>query len=218
MVLKLTAEPRDVLGKKTASLRQQGLIPAVVYGDGNKSLAICLNLAEFSKILSLAGESTIIALVLEKQTKDVLVQEVQTDPLSGLPIHVDFYIVKQDKELEVSVPLVFEGVAPAVKELGGSLVKVLHELEIKVLPKNLPHDIKVDISSLKELTDQILVGDLDLPAGVESVNDKNDVVVAVTEAGEEVEETAPADLSAIEVEKKGKPEEAKTGETPDGEQ
>lgn len=214
-MFKLTATKRDIFGKKTADLREAGEIPAIVYGNpsaqaGKKeTLAITLNFPEFKKVLSQAGESTIISLELEGKSQDVLIHEVQSDPLSGLPIHVDFYIVNQDKELEVAVPLVFEGVSLAVKDLGGSLVKVLHELEIRALPKNLPHDIKVDVSSLTTLDSQILIKDLLLPTGVKSVLELDEVVAAITEAGEEVlEETVPVDLSAIEVEKKGKQEEA----------
>lgn len=218
-MLKLTAKPRTAFGKKVKSLRQAGLVPAIVYGSlpaqaGQKgTLPISLSLPEFKKVLNQAGESTIISLELGGERHDVLIHDVQTDPLSGLPIHADFYIVSQDKELEVAVPLVFEGVAPAVKDFGGSLVKVLHELEIRALPKNLPHDIKVDISSLKTLDDQILIKDLKLPAGVESRLEADEVVAAITEAGEEViEEAVPVDLSAIEVEKKGKQEEEAEGE------
>ena len=210
MTIKLSAKARTDFGKKNKELRETGLVPAVVYGGKNKeTLSIALDLSEFKKVLSQAGESTIISLDLEGKSQDVLVHEVQTDPISSLPIHVDFYIVSQDKELEVAVPLVFDGVSPAVKDLGGSLVKVLHELEIRALPKNLPHDIKVDISTLTTLDGQILIKDLKLPTGVESVLALEEVVAAITEAGEEVvEETAPVDLSAIEVEKKGKQEEA----------
>ncbi|MCX6712570.1 MAG: 50S ribosomal protein L25 [Candidatus Vogelbacteria bacterium] len=210
MMLKLNAKLRTAFGKKTQSLRETGLVPAVVYGGKNKETqSITLDLPEFKKVLIKAGESTIISLEVEgNKGQDVLIHEVQSDPLSGFPIHVDFYVVSQDKELEVAVPLVFEGVSPAVKDLGGSLVKVLHELEIRALPKNLPHDITVDISTLTNLDSQILIKDLKLPAGVESVLDIEEVVAAITEAGEEViEETAPVDLSAIEVEKKGKQEE-----------
>ena len=208
-MFKLTAKKRDILGKKVDSLREAGELPAVVYGSSEETLVITLNQSEFQKVLSQAGESTIVSLTIDGQDQDVLIHDVQIDPLSGLPIHVDLYIISQDKELEVAVPLVFEGIALAVKDLGGSLVKVLHELEIRALPKNLPHDIVVDISSLVALDSQILIKDLKLPVGVESVLDVEEVVVAITEAGEEViEEVAPVDLSAIEVEKKGKQEEA----------
>lgn len=213
-MLKLNAKPRTAFGKKNIALRSEGLVPAVVYGGKKETTAITLDRAEFGKVLKQAGESTIISLEIDGKGTDVLIHEVQADPILGFPVHVDFYVVSQDKELEVAVPLVFEGVSPAVKDLGGSLVKVLHELEIRALPKNLPHDIKVDISSLQTLDAQILIKDLKLPTGVESVLDLDEVVAAITEAGEEVvEEAVPVDLSAIEVEKKGKTEEASEEET-----
>lgn len=215
MMLKLKAQARTAFGKKVQSLRDEGQIPAVFYGGPSKgrankeeTTAISIDASEFGKVLNKAGESTIISLELDGKGQDVLIHDVQADPISGRPVHVDFFVVSQDKELEVAVPLVFEGVSPAVKDLGGSLVKVLHELEIRALPKNLPHDIVVDISSLTSLDSQILIKDLKLPAGVESVLDLEEVVAAITEAGEEVaEEETPVDLSSIEVEKKGKKEE-----------
>lgn len=213
MTLKLKAQIRTAFGKKVQSLRDGGKIPAVFYGGKKETTPILVEASEFKKVLARAGESTIISLELDGKGQDVLIHDVQTDPVSGVPVHVDFFVVSQDKELEVAVPLVFEGVSPAVKDLGGSLVKVLHELEIRALPKNLPHDITVDISSLVALDSQILIKDLKLPTGVESVLEPEEVVAAITEAGEEVvEEVAPIDLSAIEVEKKGKKEEEVDGE------
>lgn len=207
-MFKLSAKLRDILGKKVNSLRQGGELPAVVYGGKDASNNITLNTIEFKKVLKEAGESSIISLELADKKIDTLIHDVQFDPISGEPVHVDLYVVSQDKEIEVDVPLVFEGVPPAVKELGGSLIKVLHELPISALPKNLPHDIKVDVSGLNALDSQILVGDLKLPSGVRATVDVDEVVASITEAEEEVvEEAAPADLSAIEVEKKGKKEE-----------
>ncbi len=218
-MLKLKAQARTAFGKKVQSLRNEGQIPAIVYGGGGSkagdkgATSLAIDASEFKKVLTKAGESTIISLELDGKGQDVLIHEVQVDPVSGTPIHADFYIVSQDKELEVAVPLVFEGVSPAVKDLGGSLVKVLHELEIRALPKNLPHDLIVDISSLVALDSQILIKDLKLPTGVESVLGPEEVVAAVSEAVEEIiEEAAPVDLSEIEVEKKGKKEEEGEGE------
>jgi len=212
-MFKLAAKLREALGKQTIGLREAGEIPAVVYGGKEETKSIVVNAIEFKKVLRGAGESSIVSLDLADKKLDVLIHEVQTDPISGEPIHIDFYVVSQDKELEVDVPLVFEGVSPAVK-LGGSLVKVLHELAVSALPKNLPHDIKVDVSVLTDMDSQILVKDLVLPNGVKALVEAEEVVASITEAGEEVtEETAPVDLSSIEVEKKGKKdEEANEGE------
>ncbi|MFA6476178.1 MAG: 50S ribosomal protein L25 [Candidatus Paceibacterota bacterium] len=207
-MFKLSAKTRDISGKKVSGLRDGGEMPAVIYGGKDDTKNILVNTIEFKKVFKGAGESSIVTLDLDGKKTDTLVHEVQFNPVTDEPVHADFYIVSQDKEIEVDVPLVFEGVPPAVKELGGSLIKVLHELPISALPKNLPHDIKVDVSVLVAMDSQILVSDLKLPAGVTATVEGDEVVASITEAGEEVvEEAAPVDLSAIEVEKKGKTEE-----------
>ncbi|HRZ30164.1 MAG TPA: 50S ribosomal protein L25 [Candidatus Paceibacterota bacterium] len=214
-MFKLSAKLRDILGKKVSELRRVGELPAVVYGGKEGSKCLTLNLIEFKKVLKEAGESSIISLELDGKKTDVLIHEVQFEPVTGEPVHADLYVVSQDKEIEVDVPLVFEGVPPAVKELGGSLVKVIHELPISALPKNLPHDIIVDVSVLKTLDSQILVRDLKLPTGVKAVVEDDEVVASITIAGEEVvDEVTPADLSGIEVEKKGKKDEEDGEGTP----
>lgn len=192
-------------------MRDQGEIPAIVYGSNEETRSITVSRVDFLRVFREAGESSLVALDIEGKTHDVLIHDVQFDPVSDAPIHADLLVVRQDKELEVDVPLVFEGVAPAIKELGASLVKVLHELPIRTLPKNLPHNIIVDVSGLTTLDSQILVKDIKLPAGVEVTVDPEEVIVSLTVAGEEVVEEAPvADLSEIEVEKKGKQEETET--------
>lgn len=209
--MKLSAKLRNLSGKEVSSLRDQGEIPAIVYGGNEETRSITVSRVDFLRVFREAGESSLVALDIEGKTHDVLIHDVQFDPVSDAPIHADLLVVRQDKELEVDVPLVFEGVAPAIKELGASLVKVLHELPIRTLPKNLPHNIIVDVSGLTTLDSQILVKDIKLPAGVEVTVDPEEVIVSLTVAGEEVVEEAPvADLSEIEVEKKGKQEETET--------
>lgn len=206
-MLKLDAKSRDSYGKDLERARKAGDLPAVFYGRKDEATAVFVNAKDFKRVLKEAGESSIISLKTPAGDKDVLIKEVAFHPTSGEPIHVDFYAIEQNKTLEVEVPLVFEGVSPAVKELGGTLVKVLHELPIEALPKNLPHDITVDISVLTDLDSQILVKDLKLPAGVELRIDADEVVAAITVAKEEEVVAEPIDISAIEVEKKGKKEE-----------
>ena len=204
----LTATKRDVFGKALASAREEGRMPVVVYSAGKESESFFVITKEFKKVLSGAGESTMVSLDGDAKGKDILIHDVSYDPVSGEPIHADLLVIDKSKKIKVDVPLVFEGVAPAVKELSGVLVRVLHEVEVEALPANLPHDIKVDISSLVSLDSQILVSDLKLPAGVTMETDGEEVVAAISEAGEEVKEgDAAADLSAIEVKEKGKKEE-----------
>jgi len=194
--------------KKTSLVRKEGRVPAVCYGPKYPSVAFSVAQGDFAKIWKNAGESTVVVLETPSGKVNTLIHEVQLDPVKHIPMHVDFYAVEAGKEVEVHVPLVFEGVAPAVKELGGILVKVLHEIEVKATPDKLPHEIVVDVSVLTGLQDQILIKDIKLPSGVHAVTHETEVVASIAQAVEEKEEeAAPVDLSAIEVEKKGKKEE-----------
>lgn len=213
-MIKLTAESRNIFGKKLAAARQAGQLPVVMYGAKKEAQSLMVGLKAFKKVLAEAGESTLVTIETGQTATDVLIHEVDFNPLSGDPVHADLYIVDKTKKVEIDVPLVYEGVSPAVKDLGGILLKVLHELKVEVLPTDIPHNIVVDISALVALDSQILVKDLPLPAKIEVKNAPEDVVAAITVAKEEPVEEAPVDLSAIEVEKKGKDEsvEAAAGE------
>ncbi len=201
---------KDLLGV----IRSNGMIPAVVYGAGVETTSISVPAINFGKVLKIAGESSTIVLELSGDTKgpvkkiDVLIHEVQVHPVKGFPIHIDFLAVDMNKPVEVAVPLEFIGIAPAEKEGLGSLMKILHEIEVEALPKDLPHNIEVDISSLVTLANQIHVRDIVVPKGVKIITDGEEVVALVAPAKtEKAEEEAPVDLSAIEVEKKGKKDE-----------
>ncbi|KKT13103.1 MAG: 50S ribosomal protein L25 [Parcubacteria group bacterium GW2011_GWC1_43_30] len=103
---------------------------------------------DFLKVWKEAGASSIVTLETPEGIKESLIQDVDLDPITGTPRHADFYIFEKGHKLEVELPLEFVGISPAVKDLGGMLVKVLHELKIEAMPKDLPHNIKVDVSVL----------------------------------------------------------------------
>ncbi|MEA1929773.1 MAG: 50S ribosomal protein L25 [Patescibacteria group bacterium] len=208
-MLKLAIERREVFGKKLKSAREAGKLPVIVYGTKTESTPYFVSAKEFGKVFAKAGESTVISLVPagEGASKEVLVQDVALGPVSDKPVHVDFYVIDKAKAIEVEVPLHFEGVAPAVKDHGGTLVRVLHNLSIEALPLEIPHNIVVDVTTLTDLDSQILVKDLKLPAGVkELLNDPEEVVASISVAKEEEDEAPQADLADIEVGKKGKRE------------
>ncbi len=209
----LTATKRSKTDK-LATVRSNGMVPSVVYGARVENTSISVSSVDFIKALKEAGESSTIELLLEGKKIDVLIHDVQVDPVKGFPVHVDFLAVDMNKEIEVAIELEFTGIAPAEKAGLGSLMKVLHTVEVKALPKDLPHTITVDISSLATLQDQIHVKDIVAPKGVTILTDSEEVVALVAPAkAEKVEEEAtPVDLSAIEVEKKGKKEEEEGGE------
>lgn len=204
----LTAEVRKA-GDSLEALRTKGGMPAVFYGKKTESTPISVAQNEFIKVWRTVGESGVVSIKTGTTSVDALIREVSVDPVTDAPLHADFYVFEKGKKMEVSVPLEFVGVAPAVKDLGGSLVKVLFELKISADPQHIPHDITVDISSLVTFESQILAGDIKLPAGVELVELPTEVVASAAAPKEDEPETveAPVDLSAIEVEKKGKKEE-----------
>ena len=203
----IQATKRDKKGRLTA-LRASGLIPAVFYGAGKTTTSISVSQKDFEKVLKNAGESSTVKLSLGNENVDALIHEVQFDPIKGTPLHVDFLVVDMNKPIEVGVPLEFVGVSGAVKGGLGTLVKVMHEIEVSALPKNIPHSIEVDLSKLATLADHISVEDLKLPAGVTAISKAHDIIASVAAQKEEKEEVSgPIDLSTIEVEKKGKKEE-----------
>lgn len=211
-MLILGAKPRDTK-QNLSALRKTGLVPAVFYGRKEKSTSVSISEKDFLKVWKQAGESSVINLKgADKEDKQVLIHDVSRDPVTGKPIHVDFYCIEKDKKLRIKVPIEFTGISPAVKDLGGILVKVLHELEIESLPKDLPRGVTIDISSLVALDSRILAKDISLPKEVVCITGADEVVAAVSVAKEEKEEVAPIDLSQIEVEKKGKEEALGEGE------
>lgn len=206
-MLTLAVEKRELSGAKAPALLRAGSIPAVVYGAHQEATPITLDARAFSKVLREAGEATIVSLSGLGEALPTLIHEVDLDPLTSLPRHVDFYAVTKGEKVEINIPIEFVGESPAVSA-GANLVKVLHELEVKADPMNLPQSITVDVSTLVALGDKIHAGDVKLPSGVTLVGEADEVIALAQEVVEEKAEEAPADLSSIEVEKKGKEEEA----------
>ncbi len=186
-MLILKAEKREKTGKKVKVLRQRGVLPAVLYGREIKNLTLEVDSGEFEKVYQQAGESSLLSLELGEKKFPVLIHQLKRDPLTDKPIHVDFYQPVMTEEVEATVPIVFEGEAPAVKELGGTLVKEIPEIEVKALPQNLPHEIRVKVDNLKSFEDEILIKDLNLPPGVK-IQRKPEEIVALVTPPEKVEE------------------------------
>ena len=206
-MLQLNTETRNVFGKKLKKNREEGKLPTVVYGKGKKSKSLFVDLNEFKKVWNKAEESTVIKLKGDSN-EDVLIYDAAKDPIKGEFIHADFYALDVDKPITAEVPIVFEGVAPAVKELGGVLVKVLHKLEIEALPKDFPHEIKIDVAKLTNIGDRIIVKDLELGKLVKVKAKEDQVIVLAKPHEEEKVEEMPKTIEDVELsEKKGKKEE-----------
>jgi large subunit ribosomal protein L25 len=177
----LKARKRKILGKKVKKLRKMNLIPAVVYGHNISSIPVEVEKKEFEKVFKSAGESTIIDLKIddEKPIK-VLIHDVSYHPLTDEIIHVDFYQIKEKEKVTVDVNLKFINESPAVKEKGGVLIHHLTKIKIECLPKDLVHEIEVDLSKLSEINSLIRIKDLKIPSNIKVLENPEDVVVSVS--------------------------------------
>lgn len=218
----LKAEERPELKKQNNALRAQGLIPSVVYGREEKPFNITLDRKVFKRIYGEAGTSALIDLkVGEKSSFKVLAHDVQVHPVTGEPVHVDFYKVKMDEEITTEIPLEFFGESEAVKTMDGSLMTNRDNVEVECLPANLISEIKVDISALKTFEDTITVADLNVPSTIKILTEPEEVIAFVEEPRseeelEELEESA-ADQEKEAIEQIAGEESSDDGESVEGE-
>lgn len=205
----LNAKSRSVIGKRVRDLRDQSLIPAVIYGHGVEARNLAVEYLPFEKALAKAGESSLIDLAIDGAAPvKVMIKDVQLHPLSSRIIHVDLRQVKLTEKLEADIEFNFVGEAPALK-VGGILVKSMDSISVRCLPTALVPSINVDLSVLKNIGDSIKTRDIVLPEGMESLDDPSAVVVVVNEPISEAElkelEAKPEmDVSAVKVESEEK--------------
>ncbi len=213
----MDVQPRD-LKLKAKQLLESDLIPLEYYGKGVENKSFQVDYQTFRRIFNRAGSNTIISLKDGKGNYEVLVHDVQYHPITDKIVHVDFINVEKGKVIHTKVPIEFTGNAPAVKELAGTLMTSLTEVEIKCLPKDLIHSIEVNIDSLVDFTVFIRVKDLIVPSTIEILNDPEDVVVTVVPPAKEeepepaAEGTEGAEAAEGEEGEKAEGEEEKAGE------
>lgn len=199
----LFAQLRTKGDKKIKNLRKKGLIPAVIYGRGIETRSLLLEALPFEKIYQKAGESSLVQLVIDKEKPiSVLIQDAQTDPLSDKIIHVDLHQVRETEKVTTEIELKFVGESKAIRELGGTLVRNLDRIKVEALPKNLIHEIEVDISKLTTFEDVIHVSNLKIPETIK-ILEKSDEVVALVQPlqVEEVAEKKTEEEQIKEIEK-----------------
>jgi large subunit ribosomal protein L25 len=214
-MMTLEVSKRDT-AESAGSVRKQGLLPGVFYGRKEESTPVSVPLSIFQRIWRDAGSTSILSLTGVGEPKEVLIHDVGINPVTSEPEHVDFYVLEKGKKIEIAVPVEFEGEAPVEKD-GGVVIKVIHEIEIKVAPAELPQHLMVDLSNLKEIGDQIFVSQVKIPPSAEFITDPEEVIVSTSEQQiiEEIETKPPTDeeLAAAEGAEGGAPA-AEGGETP----
>jgi len=209
MTYNIEVEKREVAGEK---IRKEGKLPGVIYRAGGESVSISIDPIKFAKLYKEAGESSLIDFKLDNKAEGkILIQEVQRDPLTDRAVHVDLKRVDMNKVLTAKVGLKYVGIAPAVKELGGILLKNLEEVEVKCLPKDLVSEINVDLAQLKTYEDAIKVGDLIMPEGITIISPDVSTPVATVSSpltDDEIKamEQADGDVSKVVVEGEKKEE------------
>jgi large subunit ribosomal protein L25 len=191
----LAAASRTVTGKKVATLRRDGRLPAVVYGHSSASESISLDAHEFDLLRRRVGGSTLVDLAVdERKAVPVLVHAIQPHPVTRRAIHVDLLAVRMSEAMTLDVALAGTGSAPAV-DLGGTLVHPIETVKVRALPGDLPDSIHYDLGGLESYT--ITVADLIVPDGVTNLTDETEVVARVLpprveEVTAETEGEAPA--------------------------
>lgn len=221
MDLELTLDPREAQGKANKRLRRSGIVPGVVYGKGEESTNVQVDTKTFETLYRSAGRTSVVKFLLPgaRQATSGFIKSVQRHPLSGQPLHVDYYLVNLNVDMEVDVPLVFTGEAPAVEETGGTLLHNLSSVHVKALPTNIPHEITVDVSTLVSLDVAIHVKDLNLNRDLVHVMTDGETLVAtvVPPRVEEEPEPVVAEGEELEGEAVEGEEGAVEGATPEGE-
>lgn len=201
----LKAEVRERLGKSVKRLRNDGQIPAELYGKGVANVHLSVNAKDFRKVFKEAGESAVVNILIGDAKHSALIQDVSRDSITGEPVNIDFYQVRMDEKVKVRVPLEFIGEAPAVKEQSGLLNKTMLDIEVEALPSDLPHSFRVPLDYLKEINSSIYVKNLEVPKGVKIMIEPTTVIATVIPpAPEEEVVEAPVNLEEVKVESEEK--------------
>jgi large subunit ribosomal protein L25 len=214
--IKLQVTQRSLTGRKIKKLRQKGILPANIYGKDIKSLSIELPLKDFKAAFAQAGETSIIELLVDKETKPrpVLIHNVHLHPVTDAFLHADFHQVDLTKKVTVNIPIELKGEAPAVSK-GGVLLQLIDEVEVEALPTDLPDKFELEVSKLEEIGQSISLKELKLSDKVKlMIENLDELVVKIEEPTKEEEkpEIKPEEGEAALAE--GEEVEAKEGEVP----
>lgn len=206
----LSAEERTVVGKKVKNLRKKGLVPGVVYGPGlNETVQVSVEERVFSKFYQIHGHSTLLKLTSGGATYQVLIRDVQMDPVRRNPVHIDFFAPNLQKETTALVPLLLQNTPDGP----GVFTPNITELHVSGLPREIPSRIEVDCSVLQNEGDSIRVGDLVIPAGITVMTTEDEVIATLTpKISAEAFEAAEAEAAGEAVPVAGAPAEEATEE------
>lgn len=197
-IVKLDVKTREKGNAK--SLRKQNMIPAVFYGLKHENRSIAVDYQTFRRAYKKSGTNTVVELNIDDKDKvNVLVHDIQYDPVTDKFAHIDFVFVDLNKEVTTEVPLVFIGEAPVVKELGGTLMESRDSVMLRCIARNIPKSIEVDVSSIADFHSSIHISDLNLPEGAVAVDDPDLTLITAVAPKAEEEEEVPEEETEAEV-------------------
>lgn len=192
-MLKVEAKKRNL---KESADKDKEVIGVVYGGDIKENILVTLDYNTFNKAFSEVGTSQIVSLDVEGESHEVLVKQFQLNPVTDRFTHIDFYAVTRGQEMEVVIPFVFTGESKAVN-LGNILNNVQSDIRVICLPKDIPAQIEVDLSSLNTTEDSIRLEDINLPSGVKFASEHTDEVVVSISAPEEDEDEPVEDTETV---------------------
>jgi large subunit ribosomal protein L25 len=196
--IELSAEKRELTGKKVAAVRAAGSVPATVYEKGKESFNISIPYLEMSRTWKKAGKSQPIYVPADGKKSFVMIKDVHMDPVKHTIMHVAFHVVNIKEKVEAEVALQLVGQAPAVAQ--GLIVRLNHTtLLVKGLPTHIPDSIEIDVSNVETSDDDIRANAIIIPSDMEMLTDPEEVIVSVVIPRAEVEKQAEEEVAAADV-------------------
>lgn len=216
----LNAEVRKVSGRKVKNLRKEGLLPGNISGKKTKSLAVQVVLKDFKPVFEKAGETGLVELKVGSEVKPVLIHNLQVNPVTEAPVHVDFLQVDLKEKVEAGVPVELTGESPAEKQSIGTVVQYLNEVKVEALPADLPEKFEIDVSDLAEVDQAIYIKDLKIDKAKVEIKNAEDEIIVKVEPPQKEEVVAPPPAPEGEVPLEGTPlaegEVPAEGQAPEG--
>jgi large subunit ribosomal protein L25 len=203
----LQAEPRGVGRHQLREMREANQVPAVVYGAKKESQVVSVDAKALHRVLLAAGSGLVLIQIGGKAPVNVLPREIQRDPVKRRVLHIDFQVVSMTEKLRLNVPIETTGTAPVLSNPDMVLVRRMDTVEVECLPADIPAHLLADLSKLETVDDDLLISDLQPPAGVKLMTDPSYIVFSVTVSRAALEEEAAAEEAAaeeVEVVAKGK--------------
>lgn len=213
--ISLKLDERTVAGKKVAKLRQDGLVPSVVYGGKSAPLSTQSQFVETTKIVHAAGKHTPVHLEVAGKKKLAIIKSIDIDPVRHLVRHVAFHTIKQNEKIVTEVPVVLQGVGESDAEKAGLVVlQTIESLEVRAIPADLPESLDVSILQLATAEDRLTVSDIKLPSGVEFADMDQDMSLVIANVYEPSALQAANDAAGGDAEDVGEVSAENGGDTP----